>query len=91
MLCKICEQRYAPFPEEDYAFVPPHGKIRMFLSQITFNLIRRNGTYEKKRGAAFRRQEVFYNNEKGICEECETDPRGLIQVIQRLLEEKAKL
>ena len=67
MLCKNCNQRYADFPEEDFKFVPPHGKLKMFFSRITFNLIKRNGFYPKDENADWRRAEKFYSDEWELC------------------------
>lgn len=72
MLCKSCNTRYAPFPEEDYDFIPSHGKIKMFLSRITFNLIKRNGLYPKTKEAGDRRVANYNNDNLGFCsEDCE--------------------
>lgn len=66
MICPVCKQRWAGFPEKDFKFIGPHGKIKMFFSRITFNLIKRNGWYPKHEEAGFNRG-MAYGNNKIVC------------------------
>lgn len=71
MICRVCKSRFADFPPWEFDFVPPHGKFKMFLSKITFNLVRRNGIYPKRVISHLRRIRRFYSNEVWICsDEC---------------------
>ena len=84
MICPICKQRYADLPEEDFLFVGPHGKIKMFFSRITFNLIKRNGYYPKHREAEFNRGIAFGSNEIRCCGD-----QGCLEVVDSLTAQSA--
>lgn len=67
MICPVCKSRWAGFPEGDFRFVGPHGKIKMFFSRITFNLIKRNGFYSRHKEAGFNRGIAYGSNEIRCC------------------------
>jgi len=99
MICPVCKQRWAGFPEEDFQFVKPHGKIKMFFSRITLNLIKRNGYYPKHKEAGFNRGVAWGSNEIKCCgdQDCVqvisnmiNDIPGTFETYDKLVEETKK-
>lgn len=84
MICPVCKQRWAGWPKKDFEFIAPHGKIKMFFSRITFNLIKRNGFYPKHEEAGFNRGVVFGSNEIRCCGD-----QGCLETVDAMLVQNA--
>lgn len=90
MICPVCKSRWASFPYEDFEFIAPHGKIKMFFSRITFNFIKRNGWYPKHEEAGFNRGIAYGSNEVMCCENMDCVQVAHAMIIKNCAKENFK-